>query len=183
MATAITNLSPKATYVDRGYGQVEPNHLSAQVNGKIYAQLPLDETIKVLENGMFAKYNYKENKVDFDGEGEWMLVYNTIKLYEDDLGDHDYAMKNNTYEDENGKIAQAVVPATTTVVPRLFKTDIGDIFTTNTIIADSLEVGAELYVGAEGYLTTEANDDMKWVVVKVYTMPDGQKGVKIMRVA
>lgn len=179
MATAITRLSPKATYVDRGYGQVEPNHLSAQVNGKIYAQLPLSKDIAVLENGMFAKYNYAENKVDFAGEGEWMLVYNTIKLYEDDLGDHDYAMKNNTYDEK-----APVVPATTTVVPRLFKTDIGDIFTTNTIIADSLEVGAELAPGTDGYLTTAGEDaTMKWVVVKVYTMPDGQKGVKIMRVA
>jgi hypothetical protein len=24
---------------------------------------------------------------------------------------------------------------------------------------------------------------MKWQVVKVYTMPDGQKGVKVMRIA
>ena len=178
MATAITRLSPKATYVERGYGQVEPNHLSAQVNGKIYAQLPLSKSIAVLENGMFAKYNYVKNEVDLTGEGEWMLVYNTVKLYEDGLGDHDYAMKNNTYGEKT-----SVVPATTTVVPRLFKTDIGDIFTTNTIIAASLEVGAKLYVGTDGYLTTEANDGMTWVVVKVYTMPDGQKGVKIMRIA
>ena len=36
---AKTRLS-NATYVERGYGQVEPNHLSARRNGQIYAQLP-----------------------------------------------------------------------------------------------------------------------------------------------
>jgi hypothetical protein len=179
MATATTKLSPKATYVERGYGQVEPNHLSAQVTGQIYAQLPLDASIEVLENGMFAKYDYENGKVNFTGEGEWMLVYNTVKLYEDGLGDHDYAMKNVTYDEK-----APVLPATTTVVPRLLKTNVGDIFTTNTIVAEALKVGDELAPGADGYLATAGEDAaMKWVVVKVYTMPDGQKGVKIMRVA
>ena len=36
-----------------GFGQVEPNHLSAQRNGKIYAQSPLDSSISILENGQF----------------------------------------------------------------------------------------------------------------------------------
>ena len=47
---AKTRLS-KATYVTRGYGQVEPNHLSAQRTGQIYAQLPAAADIDVLENG------------------------------------------------------------------------------------------------------------------------------------
>ena len=42
---ASTRLSPVATYVERGYGQVEPNHLSAQRTGQIYAQLPAVDTI------------------------------------------------------------------------------------------------------------------------------------------
>ena len=72
------------------------------------------------------------------------------------------------------------------MVPRVLKTNIGDIFTTNTIKATALEVGDLLYVGNDGYLTkTEATNsgDMNWQVVKVYTMPDGQPGVKIMRIA
>jgi hypothetical protein len=47
---AKTRLST-ATYVERGYGQVEPNHLSAQRTAQIYAQLPAASTIEVLENG------------------------------------------------------------------------------------------------------------------------------------
>ena len=31
-----------------GFGQVEPNQLSAQKTGQIYASLPLDENVKVL---------------------------------------------------------------------------------------------------------------------------------------
>ena len=37
----------------KGYGQVEPNHLSAQRTGQIYAQTPVAADIEVLENGAF----------------------------------------------------------------------------------------------------------------------------------
>ena len=70
-----------------------------------------------------------------------------------------------------------------TMVPRLLKTNVGDIFTTNTVKEAEVTEGAELYIGTDGYLTTEENGEMKWQIVKVYTMPDGQKAVKIMRIA
>ena len=52
------------------FGQVEPNHLSAQRNGQIYAQLPVSNKktdgvnfdINVLENGQFVKYDYENQK-------------------------------------------------------------------------------------------------------------------------
>ena len=34
------NITSQASYVQYGYGQVEPNHLSAQKTRQIYAQLP-----------------------------------------------------------------------------------------------------------------------------------------------
>ena len=40
-----------------GFGQVEPNQLSAQKTGQIYASLPLDENVKVLQNGEFMYYD------------------------------------------------------------------------------------------------------------------------------
>ena len=47
-----------ALQIDRtGFGQVEPNHLSAQRTGQIYAQLPAKSDINILENGQFVKYN------------------------------------------------------------------------------------------------------------------------------
>lgn len=230
---ARTKLSTCA-FVELGYGQVEPNLLSAQRTGQIYAQLPAAADITVLENGQFAKYNYADGVVDFAGEGEWMLVYNEVKVYRDYQRDCDFAMVKDNYEARvYSPITGEVIPNTTgnvnwtsavaaadpyeidstanpmqggifegpalmfgyeedgttkkdvkTMVPRLFKTNVGDIFTTNTINVAEVAVGDVLAPGADGYLAT-ADDDatMKWQVVKVYTMPDGQKGAKIMRIA
>ena len=163
-----------------GFGQVEPNHLSAQRNGQIYAQLPAAKSISVLENGQFAKYDYASNEVNFTGAGEWMLVLNEVKLYDDA---HRYYGKNNGLYSGYAMEAKNFVDGE--MVPRLFKTSVGDIFTTNTIGAPETEV--EVSVGTKltpvnGYLTVAEDGDMLWNVVKVYTMPDGQEGVKIQRI-
>ena len=60
----------QASFVKRGYGQVEPNHLSAQMTGQIYAQLPAAADIDILENGQFVKYDYAHKVVNFTGAGE-----------------------------------------------------------------------------------------------------------------
>lgn len=306
-------IQSQAKYVEFGYGQVEPNHLSAQRTAQIYAQLPADPSIEILEQGQFVKYDYAANGngiglVDFSGAGEWMLVYNEIKLYRnlpdgskqwdcefamlkddyqariyspydyenaeleykdwhrlngtDEKGNTSYTLnqyvtldiegqtvtvggercpvtesngvksftyKGTTYElDEKGTSKTQVpveyayddvtkdkedyyewgftndpwrrlgiyrekrMPAGTQMVPRVFKTNVGDIFTTNTIDEDAedLTVGKILIPGKTNgilVLSTNANaddqTDMKWQIVKVYTMPDNQAGVKIMRIA
>ena len=214
-----------ATYVERGYGQVEPNHLSAQRTAQIYAQLPAASTIEVLENGQFVKYDYPAGVCDFVGAGEWMLVFNEIKLYRDHLGYDDFAMKKEDYvarvyspvdgvapqyinaRNYNGVVAPAdpyepdstndpfvierftkpkMMPEGTNMVPRVLKTNIGDIFTTNTVKEETLAIGDTLVVGNDGFLTKTAGTNagtMKWQVAKVYTLPDRQKAVKIMRIA
>lgn len=80
------------SFLRDGYGQVEPTQLSAQKTGQIYASLPLDENVKVLQNGEFMFYDYANGSVNSgkDGSaagevktmGEPMLVFNEIKLYE-----------------------------------------------------------------------------------------------------
>ena len=150
-----------------GYGQVEPNHLSAQRNGQIYAQLPLANSL-VLENGMFAKYDMEAGNVNVSGAGEWMLVYNEVKVYDVRESVKDFVIKGSTY-------------------PRLLKTNVGDIFTTNTFAVEDgemadLEVGNTLVPGSSGYLEAGSTGDMIWKVVKVYTMPDGQPAVKVQRI-
>ena len=161
-----------------GYGQVEPNHLSAQRNGQIYAQRKYKGDREYLENGMFLKYTISgtDKVASVSGEGEWMLVLNEVKLYDDAWRESykDFAMKPDNSNE---------------MTPRLFKTTIGDIFTTNTLgdgTADvEVVVGSRLTVGADGYLkVTESPsaDEMVWLVVKVYTMPDGQPAVKIQRI-
>lgn len=302
----------KPGYVEFGYGQVEPNHLSAQRTGQIYAQLPAKSDIDILEQGQFVKYDYAANangigEVNFTGAGEWMLVYNEIKLYRDhpdgtkqwdcefamlkddygariytpydwempeveyhnglylngkdelgnttktitqtvtmnpdkatiDIAGTRYAVtsatangvttytlnyNNGTYTSDTGEFTIPVVytyddvtkdiediyeigftndpwkklgiykekkmnPGTT-MVPRVFKTNVGDIFTTNMIANAKADVtvGKILVPDAanKGILTvkaTPATGDMQWQVVKVYTMPDGQAGVKVMRIA
>ena len=154
-----------------GYGQVEPNHLSAQRTGQIYAQLPAADGIEVLENGQFVKYDYASGKVNFDGEGEFMLVLNEVKLYDERETYKDFAMKVENYV---GKV----------MVPRVFKTNVGDIYTTNMIdSAVEFEVGTKLAPGTNGVLTTAGdNAEMIWKVVKVYTMADGQAAVKLQRI-
>lgn len=294
------HITSQAKFVEYGYGQVEPNHLSAQRNGQIYAQLPADKTINVLEQGQFVKYDYAKGVVDFTGEGEWMLVFNEIKLYRDGQYDCEFAMVKDNYEARiyspfgaakdgavdtvnfdgqgtrqsryyNGKdnlgntsfqmkeptytltsdqaldaektyyvkngdeyeaveapdvediatyyemtdagvaypyddvtagpdmyepfynedpfhievgYKEARMPEGTKMVPRVFKTMVGDIYTTNTVDEATLAVGDILAPrAADGILVKDNAQAMKWQVVKVYTMPDHQKGVKVMRIA
>ena len=262
-------IKSQAKYVDMGYGQVEPNHLSAQRTAQIYAQLPADPSIDVLEQGQFVKYDYANGLVNFTGAGEWMLVYNEIKLYREHQLDCEFAMLKDNYQARvyspldgnkaaeemygptrllqgvseywdgekfvqaekllgpNGyvdpseaadfsvaskvhdyyemndinnpdiqdearkrlfmklravKHPEAMMPAGATMVPRVFKTNVGDIYTTNMIDEDTLAVKDELSPNAKGILCKDGDGTMVWQVVKVYNMPDFQRGVKIMRI-
>ena len=186
-----------------GFGQVEPNHLSAQRTGQIYAQLPAKNDINLLENGQFVKYNYADGVVDFEGEGEWMLVYNEVKLYDAPWRESykDFAMIKDNYTPGSDTITHdGLGPFKGQMTPRLFKTNIGDIFTTNCLEKANTSGKAEvtltdLTVGdvvaptkKNGYLkksdsgTTTDDTVMKWQVVKLTTMPDGQAAVKLMRI-
>ena len=213
-----------------GFGQVEPNHLSAQRTAQIYAQLPAKNDIDILENGQFVKYDYENHQVNFTGKGEWMLVFNEIKLYDERKQNYkDFALQRKNFTTDrysftiqNVKNIPGVSPAVGSgntvsnvlvehdglsfpgqMVPRVFKTNIGDIMTTNTINVASksdtydtsientddleeLKVGDVLIVGATGYLKkaagSEEDTEMQWVIAEITTMPDGQKAVKIQRI-
>ena len=82
---------------------------------------------------------------------------------------------------------EKMMPEGTTMVPRVFKTNVGDHYTTNTIneAPGSLAVGDLLTPqAADGILAKAGADsaDMVWQVVKVYNMPDMQPGVKVLRI-
>ena len=53
-----------------GYGQVEPNQLSGIKTGQIFASLPLDKEVKVLQNGEFMYYDYAKGSVNATAEAE-----------------------------------------------------------------------------------------------------------------
>ena len=171
----------------KGFGQVEPNHLSAQRTGQIYAQLIADSSLNIIENGMFLKYDYENRKAVANASvpGEWLLVYNEEKLYDPRRQSHkDFAMKKTDYVDGE-------------MVPRLFKTNVGDIFTTNTLgpntsedaetTAVTVSEGDILVVGSTGYLEVAGQSPVgpQFKVVAITTMPDADikyQGVKLQRV-
>ena len=207
----------------KGYGQVEPNHLSGIVEGRIYAQLPAgtassatttrtvgeDQNAKTyttttititpiaqLEQGQFAKYDYATGVVNFDGAGDFMLVYNEEKLYDERKQSHkDFVYKAADFTDKM-------------MYPRLIATEVGDIITTNTIHESNTSNTAEVTIGTDtelvvgtylqpststGFLEVLKSGNtvvtsltgvsgMVWKIVKVYTMPDGQPGFKIQRI-
>lgn len=199
-----------------GFGQVEPNHLSARYTGQIYAQLPAKNTsgnaITQLENGQFLKYDYANARACNSDSvaGEWMLVFNEEKLYDERHQNHkDFVLKNTDFTDG-------------LIYPRLLKINIGDIFTTNTfkssdntpvtvtsldgeITLPTINIGDYVVIGSDGWLTKWTASDSETaptsgIAFKVvphfsqsydsthstwtpgYTLPDGQWAAKLQRV-
>ena len=206
-------------FTRNGYGQVEPNQLSAQKTGQIYASLPLASDVDILQNGEFMYYDYKSGTVTADGVGEPMLVFNEVKLYEPfwqtsykdfamiRVGDNYVTSRLATAGYGDGAETKGVAPnpghsdwqagyRMDGIAPRLFKTNVGDIFTTNMV-----ETGAEITYKQGDTLKlkkvakaadktgntlvlskTGDIDALEFVVAKVYTMPDGQQGLKLQRI-
>lgn len=206
-------------FTRNGYGQVEPNQLSAQKTGQIYASLPLASDVDILQNGEFMYYDYKSGTVTADGKGEPMLVFNEVKLYEPfwqtsykdfamiRVGDNYVTSRLATAGYGDGAETKGVTPnpghsdwqagyRMDGIAPRLFKTNVGDIFTTNMV-----ETGASITysqgdtlklkkvskaadkTGNTLVLSKTGNiDTIEFIVAKVYTMPDGQPGLKLQRV-
>ena len=200
-----------------GYGQVEPNQLSAQKTGQIYASLPLASDVDILQNGEFMYYDYKSGTVTANGKGEPMLVFNEVKLYEPfwqtsykdfamiRVGDNYVTSRLATAGYGDGAETEGVASAHSDwqagyrmngIAPRLFKTNVGDIFTTNMVETgdeityaqgDTLKLkkvakaadktGNTLVLSKTGDI-----DALEFVVAKVYTMPDGQQGLKLQRI-
>ena len=194
-----------------GYGQVEPNQLSAQKTGQIYASLPLNKDVNVLQNGEFMYYDYSTKTVTAEPDvavGEPMLVFNEIKLYEPfwrtsykdfamiRVGENYVTSKLATAGYGDGSENKGVSIEHTEYpyrmegfAPRMFKTNVGDVMTTNMVKADVDYVEGDLLtpvLNAESKTMvlekTDKTEGMLWVVGKAYTMPDGQPGLKLQRV-
>ena len=210
-----------ANFTRVGYGQVEPNQLSAQKTGQSYAILPLDPKVEVLQNGEFMFYDYATGRVTAEGKGEPMLVFNEIKLYEPfwrtsykdfamiRVGDNYVTSKPATAGYGDGALTKgaSITPSHTEypyrmdgIAPRMLKTNIGDVYTTNMVetgveyaVGDELQLKKVQHTGSDNVstyntlvLAKDAGDTVstiKFVVGKVYTMPDGQPGLKLQRIA
>lgn len=199
----------------KGFGQVEANHLSARYTGQIYAQLPAKDSsnhaITQLENGQFLKYDYANARACNSNSvaGEWMLVFNEEKLYDERHQNHkDFVLKNTDFTDG-------------LIYPRLLKINIGDIFTTNTfkssgtpatvtsldgkITLPDIKVDDYVVIDSDGWLKkwegasgetaptsgiafkvvphfSQSYDSTKSTWEPSYTLPDGQWAAKLQRV-
>ena len=161
----------------KGYGQVEPNHLAGQKSGMIFAQLPVKKEITTVQNGMFMKYDLGAGEINLDGNGEYMLVYSEVKLYDPRETHKDFVLTKDQSVD--GKI-----------YPRLIGTFPGDIITTNLVDVTTAKGSlAKKFLQVDsttGFLkevTSSASEDLAlWQVVKETTMPDGQYALKIVKV-
>lgn len=111
--------------------------------------------------------------IDYTGEA---VREGTSVAYKSEIGTYNYP---------------EMMPEGTKMVPRVIKIGMGDIWTTNTVMAEagSLAKGDLLHIGADGYLTKTGADsaaggdtDPVFAVIKVYTTPDMQPGVKLQRV-
>lgn len=161
----------------KGYGQVEPNHLAGQKSGMIFAQLPVKKEITTVQNGMFMKYDVAAGEINLDGNGEYMLVYSEVKLYDPRETYKDFVLTKDQSVD--GKI-----------YPRLIGTFPGDIITTNLVDVTTAKGSlAKKFLQVDsttGFLkevTSSASEDLAlWQVVKETTMPDGQYALKIVKV-
>ena len=205
-----------------GYGQVEPNQLSGIKTGQIFASLPLDKEVKVLQNGEFMYYDYANGSVNATAEAEAApepyLVYQEVKIYEDWLSYKDFAMirvgdNYVTNDPAIGRLTSANTDGTVYgdgaetegasidhsdyqagyrmdgIAPRLVKTNVGDLYTTNMVDEEGIyAVGTVLTLKKtnRNTLVLSSSGDItsvKFIVVKDYTMPDGQRGLKLQRIA
>lgn len=161
----------------KGYGQVEPNHLAGQKSGMIFAQLPVANSIDTVQNGMFMKYDVAAGEINLNGNGEYMLVYSEVKLYDPRETYKDFVLTKDQSVD--GKI-----------YPRLIGTFPGDIITTNLVDVTTAKGSlAKKFLQVDsttGFLKEVSDSPVEglalWQVVKETTMPDGQYALKIVKV-
>lgn len=188
-----------ALFVERGYGQVEANRLTGITFGNLESQAPAYEDntkvasaavpISMLENGMFlcvipdtkgyagaAMGRVAVLPGNAPATAVPMLVYSEKKLYDEREGYCDFV--DRAADKVDGLLFPRLVGLTPDVC----------VFTTNTLNENPYDetslnkpvVGDVFYVGDDGYLTKTAgtNEVYQFEVCKVYTMPDGQTGLK-----
>lgn len=168
-----------------GYGQLELNNVAFRRDGRIEAQLPLDEVdfaTKVAENGMLLTVDRVKGCIRFykAGDKTVALNYTTEHAYDDRKpGLKDFALKRGEF------------------YPRLGYLSVGDKFTTNCISFEDTEENGKTLI--DGYATTPvygvpsadgtilitatAGEGVCLQVIEKTTMPDGQYAVKFIVVS
>lgn len=158
-----------------GYGQLELNNVAFRRDGRIEAQLPLDEVdfaTKVAENGMLLTVDRAKGCIRFYEEGDKTVAlnYTTEHMYDERTpGLKNFALKRGGF------------------YPRLGYLAIGDKFTTNCVtladgVTEDAMVGKYGVPSGDGTILLQANagEDLCLQAIEKTTMPDGQVAVKFI---
>lgn len=170
-----------------GFGQIELNNVAFRRDGRVEAQCALDAedfASVPAENGMLLAVDKANRCIKFyDASEDLPLAINYSS-------EHLYDERKNALKDFNLKPGQ--------LYPRMGYLAVGDLFTTNTLCYDDTEYADEdaLLIKLKAYNTaavfagvsangawkvsaTKPTAGVVAKVVKAYTMPDGQFGVKL----
>ncbi len=170
-----------------GFGQIELNNVAFRRDGRVEAQCALDAedfASVPAENGMLLAVDKANRCIKFYNASE------DLPLAINYSSEHLYDERANALRDFSLKPGQ--------LYPRMGYPAVGDLFTTNTLCYDDTEYTSEealltalkacntavVYAGAStnGAWKVSATKPTAGVVAKVvkaYTMPDGQFGVKL----
>ena len=158
-----------------GYGQLELNNVAFRRDGRIEAQLPLDEVdfaTKVAENGMLLTVDRVKGCIRFYEEGDKTVAlnYTTEHMYDERKpGLKNFALKRGEF------------------YPRLGYLAVGDKFTTNCVtladgVTEDAMVGKYGVPSGDGTILLQANagEGLCLQAIEKTTMPDGQVAVKFI---
>jgi hypothetical protein len=158
-----------------GYGQLELNNVAFRRDGRIEAQLPLDEVdfaTKVAENGMLLTVDRVKGCIRFYEEGDKTVAlnYTTEHMYDERKpGLKNFALKRGEFYPRLGYLAE------------------GDKFTTNCVtladgVTEDAMVGKYGVPSGDGTILLQANagEGLCLQAIEKTTMPDGQVAVKFI---
>lgn len=177
-------------FVIDGYGQVELNNVAFRRDGRIEAQCALDETDFAsipAENGMLLAVDKANGVVKFAKDGELPIALNYSS-------EHMYSKSANGLKDFRLMREE--------FYPRMGYPTLADLWTSNCLCYDDGEFaddealtkaleacketpvyGGASEIGAVKLSATKPTYGPVLKVVKFYTMPDGQPGVKLQVIA
>ena len=161
-----------------GYGQLELNNVAFRRDGRIEAQLPLDEVdfaTKVAENGMLLTVDRVAGCIRLPKEGDKTIALNYTT--------------EHIYDDRNPGLKNFAL-AKGGIHPRLGYLSVGDKFTTNCVTLDS-GITEDAMVGKYGVpsedgtilLQSASAEGLCLQAIEKTTMPDGQVAVKFIVVS
>lgn len=181
------------------YGVLEMNRVASVDTKQVFSQLPLDATdfaSIACENGMVLVYDEVAGAVRLptDAAGvivEEMFLVGTHEFYYEDSKKHlgEFAITIQTSAVKYSTIGFAGAAQAQYTYPDLYKLNVGDTFTTNTLdmgasVFAAIAVGHFFTARDTGLLTYDGaiaavGSALICQVIKKYTLPNGDNAVKL----